>query len=101
MSEIEIQSPAYLRLSVQRSLIGNVTANLAGLRASLTERTIVIDAYFFAAPSDEDQELISEVATVVVADFPDGYVVEEYLHLLSEIKVNQATWHFLRREGCE
>jgi hypothetical protein len=99
MSQIEINSPAYLRLSVQRSLLGNVTVNLAGLRAELGGMVILIDAYFFNAPSEEDRELVDVAASEVIADYPDGYTVETHLGVLSEIDVKGFTWDFLRSEA--
>lgn len=99
MSQIELNSSANRRLSVQRSLVGNVTANLAGLHAELRGKTILIDAYFFNAPSEEDRELIDDAATEVIADYPDGYMIEIHLGALSEINVKGITWDFLRSEA--
>ena len=63
----------------QRSLVVQVSANLGGLPATLDANTIVICAYLFLQLNEEDRELISELASEVVADFQERYNVEEQI----------------------
>jgi Bacterial toxin 50 len=92
---------AYLRLSVQRGLLGNVTSNLAGIYTNSGDKTIVISAYFFDAPSDEDIASVEDAAGEVIADYPDDYSVTTHYGLMSEIRFNQFEWNFLRAEACK
>jgi hypothetical protein len=95
----DLNDPLYLRLSVQRAMVGLIPANLAGLRATLKGSNIVLEAYYFDSPSEDDLELISEVATEVIADYTAEYNIEEQIRLRSELKLDQH-WDFLRSEAC-
>jgi hypothetical protein len=88
-----------LRLSIQRALLGNVSANLAALHAHCEDRIVAISAYFFHEPSDEDKEYIEDAAGEAIGDFPGNYKIETRYGLLSDVVINQIKWNFLRAEA--
>lgn len=91
--------PSFLRLSVQRALVGSITANMAALHAQLEEKQVSISVYFFHGPTDEDKEHAEEAAGYVMADFPDSYTLETQYGLVTDIKLNAVEWNFLRAEA--
>jgi hypothetical protein len=66
-----------LKLSLQRALLGEVTGRLVGVTCGLLGRHIQIRAYVSGIVSEQDVEWISVVGAEVIADFPDGYTIEE------------------------
>ena len=98
MHDEELTKPDYLRLSVQRAMVGEVTANLAGLHTTLEGTQIVIAAYFFTEPSEGDLEHFSVITAEVIADYPDHYNIDERVALISEVKRNSIPWNFRRAE---
>jgi hypothetical protein len=66
-----------LKLSIQRALLGEVTDRLVAVTCGLKERHIEIRAYISGNITDEDIERIQSVSTEVIADFPDGYTIDE------------------------
>jgi hypothetical protein len=91
--------PAFLKWSVQRALVGNVTANLAAVHAKLENFQIQIFAYFFDEPNEDDSESIEVAASEVIADFTENYTVETRFGLISDVKLNAIEWNFLRAEA--
>jgi hypothetical protein len=66
-----------LKLSIQRALLGEVTNRLVSVTCGLSERQIMIRAYVSGIVTEEDIERIQCVGTEVIADFPEGYMIEE------------------------
>lgn len=96
----DFRQPAYLKLSVQRALLGQVTSNLAGLFAVLEGDLVRIDAYFFEQATEDDHECIEEAAAYVIADFPPepNFQVETNYYLAAEAYPGKVAWNFLRAE---
>lgn len=68
---------ALLALSLQRALLGNITPNMRRVSGELHERTIRL-LFLFASPaSEEELEIVSCVGAEVIADYPEGYWIEE------------------------
>jgi hypothetical protein len=73
-----------LRLSAQRALLTHVTPALRGVSADVdTERRSVRLRFIFARePSDSERDAASCAATEVIADYSDGWHLnEEFLFL--------------------
>jgi hypothetical protein len=66
-----------LKLSIQSALLGEVTGRLIYVTCGLKERHIQIRAYVSGKVTEEDIERIHSVGAEVVADFPDGYTIDE------------------------
>ena len=66
-----------LRASIQRALGGDVTDRLDALTCGLMNRHIQIRAYFRSVVTVDDVDQIQCVGSEVIADFPEGYTVEE------------------------
>ena len=94
------QDSVNLRLSTQRALVGNVSANLAGLYATKEGIRISITAYFFDVPSEEDLQLTEEIAAEVVGDYTDA-LLETTNKLISDMTINTIRWDYLRAEAHE
>ena len=95
----DFNNPITLKLAVQRGLLGNVSSNLAGVCAKLDGNRIVISAYFFNDPADEDRQYVEEAAAEVIGDFPESYELETHYELLSNVTLNTLEWNFLRAEA--
>ena len=66
-----------LKLSIQTALLGEVSDRLVCLTCGLKGKHIQIRAYFSPKATEEDVEQIQVVGTEVIADFPEGYTIEE------------------------
>ena len=66
-----------LKLSIQRALLGEVTQRLFSVTCGLKNKLIQIRAYVTGDVTPEDIERIQCIGSEVIADFPDGYSVEE------------------------
>lgn len=88
-----------IRWSIQRALLGNVSANLAALEAHCEDKIVVISAYFFHEPADEDKAYIEDAAGETMGEFPAAYKLETRYGLLSDVVINQMKWSFLRAEA--
>ena len=87
-----------LRLSVQRALLGEVTANLIAVTAGIKGTKISIRSYFNADATAADLESMSCVGTEVIADFPDSYEIEDEVRIVTtqdEMEMLEF-WAFLR-----
>ncbi|HZU24812.1 MAG TPA: hypothetical protein VFA04_04780 [Bryobacteraceae bacterium] len=67
-----------LRVSIQRALVGEVTDRLEAVTCGLKDRLIEIRAYFRGAVSQQDTDRIQSIGAEVIADFPEGYMIEEH-----------------------
>ncbi|MGJ4947825.1 hypothetical protein [Bradyrhizobium sp. HKCCYLS20291] len=68
-------------VSVNRALLGEVSASLREVRYALSDGNIDIFCVFDGEISEDDQESMSCVATEVMADFPDVTVQEHCLRI--------------------
>jgi hypothetical protein len=66
-----------LKLSIQRALLGEVTDRLIAVTCGLEKRRIQIRAYVSGKVTEEDIERIQCVGAEVIADFPNGYTIDE------------------------
>jgi hypothetical protein len=66
-----------LKLAIQRALLGEVTDRLVGVTCGLKDRHIEIRAYLSGNITDGDIERFQSVGAEVIADFPDGYTIDE------------------------
>ena len=94
-------SDSDLRLYVQRALLGNVTANLAGVSVEISGQSVSLDAYFFHEPAKVDMECTEDAAGELIADFPEGWWIETRFKLISTAAPNKIKWLYLRAEARE
>jgi hypothetical protein len=90
-----------LQSSVQRALVGAVSATLRGVTCSSRQDIIVIRFIFDGEISDEAREAASEVEAEVLADFPTSCVEIECVRHDVPAILRQLTldwWAFARRE---
>ena len=66
-----------LKLSIQRAFLGEVTDRLISVTCGLKEHLIQIKAYVSDEVTEEDIQRIQFIGAEVIADFPDGYTIEE------------------------
>lgn len=100
MNESQIIRPRVL-LSIQRALLGEVSAFLRGVTCSWDESTINIKCYFDGEPSENDQESMECVASEVMADFPEHDVQINTIRLDKPQSLKDQSlmaWAYLRKE---
>ncbi len=93
--------PTDLRFSIQRALVGQVTANMAAVTCALRQHRVTVRCYCFGTPTEEDRERLSAIAGEVSADFPaDHEIVEEYLPYNPSPQFPECLdfWAFMRAE---
>jgi hypothetical protein len=66
-----------LKLSIQRALLEEVTDRLVAVTARIEANKIMIRMYVRGACNDADLERAQHIATEVIADFPQGFTIEE------------------------
>jgi hypothetical protein len=97
-SEIDIL--VRLKLSVQRALLGNVSAEMAAVRARLNDAQIVLEVFFFGDTPDADRQTVEEVAAEVIADFPETYSIQTNCVRLSDLSQQEVSqFLFLRADA--
>jgi hypothetical protein len=101
MPDMDSHSTASLILSVQRAMLGEVTGNLAALTAGCDGRRVRLAAYFFVAPTEEDQECVQCMASGVIAGYVDGYIIETTFHALGDGTPRMADFWAFIRSGVE
>jgi len=92
---------ADLKLSIQRALIGEVTANMAAVTCALRQDRIVLRCYYFGTPTEEDKQRLSAVGSEVIADFPAPYdILEENVPYQPSRQLPERLdlWAFMRAE---
>jgi hypothetical protein len=67
-----------LKLSIQRALLGEVTDRVIAVTCGQEERHIPVRAYISGKVTEEDIERIQFVGAGVIADFPEGYTIDEF-----------------------
>jgi hypothetical protein len=77
-----------LLLSIQRGLLGQVTAGLRGVSADVDaeRRRISLRFIFSRPPSDSEQDATSIAATLVIADYSEreGWQFDEEYHVVPD-----------------
>lgn len=73
---------SYLRLSVQRALLGNLAPNIRAVVAKLSGKNIGLFIYFDGQVGDDDDELVSVIETEVIADFDEDFIVDTTIQRL-------------------
>ena len=94
------QALTILRLSIQRALLGVVTCSWIAVTCGLRERTIQIRVYLEGDITPADTEIVQRVGAEVIADFPDGFLIEESCVSASASAPLEMLdfWAFLRRD---
>lgn len=90
----------YLRLSLQRALLGNVTPNIRAVIAELSGKNISL-LFYFEGEVDDDDELASVIETEIIADFDDDFTVDTTVQRLDypqRIKNTNGLLVYLRKE---
>ncbi|MCB9350309.1 MAG: hypothetical protein H6573_22760 [Lewinellaceae bacterium] len=59
-----------LLLSAQRASLGMITSNMRAITVGVKNDKLFITVFFENTPSEEELELISEMAAEIIADFP-------------------------------
>jgi hypothetical protein len=95
----DVNERSYLRLSIQRAMVGNVSSNLAGMSSKLSDNTVSVSAYYFENPSEKDRDLFTEITTLVIADFPVDFGLSESESLISSAPPRGVSWDYLRAEA--
>jgi hypothetical protein len=88
-------------LLVQRSLLGNVVSNLAGVYMDVSGEVVRFVACYFSEPTPYDKEHLDDAAAETMADFSDGYLLDMHHVLISSIIFHDVKWLFLRAEANE
>lgn len=91
----------YLRLSLQRALLGNVTPNIRAVITELSGKNISLLFYFEGEVDDDDEELASVIETEIIADFDDDFTVDTIVQRLDypqRIKNTNGLLVYLRKE---
>jgi len=86
-----------LRLSIQRALLGEVSPNLVAVSCGISGNTIRIATYFDGPVSREDRERIQSVGAEVIADFPEGFLIQETCQAVQDLEPEMLDfWAFKR-----
>lgn len=72
----EIKLDEDIPLCMRRALLGQVTPSLRGVTVGWDESTIRIVAYYDKEITELDRELMEDVETHIMSDFPGIYWVE-------------------------
>lgn len=73
-----------LQASARRALTGEVFDELVALTCGLENQTIRLRAYFSGEISDKDMKQVQIIGTEIIADFPEGYMIEEEYFSIEE-----------------
>ena len=87
-------------LSLQKALLGEVTPELKGVTIGWTNSTITGIFYYDCIISDDILEIVEEIETLVMADFPDHHVDFRILEHQDELPDGLNEWVYLRAEQC-
>jgi hypothetical protein len=66
-----------LKLSIQRALLGEVTERLVSVTCGIKGHVISLRAYVSGPVEEDDVERLGFIGAEVIADFSDGYTIEE------------------------
>lgn len=90
----------YLRLSVQRALVGSVSPAPYGACASLDGNQITLTWYVAPGLAEDERDDLSAAGSMVIADFPDDYRIDERFVDVNDRDTPLKTvghWVFLQR----
>src|SRR5262249_41110484 len=93
----DLQPLVVLKLSIQAALLGQIRPNLSSVTCGLRERHIKIRAFLSGTVSEKDVEWIQYLSTDVIADFSDGYTIEETCLSLDHEKEEMLDFWAFRR----
>ena len=93
-------TPADLRLSVQRALVGQISPKLYGACVDLPGKQVILT--FFVAPdlTDDERDDLYAVGAMVIADLADDYRIEERFVDVQDMReplATAGTWVLLQR----
>lgn len=91
----------FLKLSLQRALLGRITGNIRCISASLNGEVICINFFYDGKISESDEENASDVETEVIADFNEKFVISSCLKQLNypnKVIKNDGFLAYLRKE---
>ncbi len=88
-----------LKLSIQAALLGEVTCRLVSVTCGFRGNIVIVRAYMSDEITADDREWISEIGGEVIADFPEGYMIEESCLSIEETQEQMLDfWAFRRAE---
>jgi hypothetical protein len=97
---VELTPEIYARLSIQRALLGEVSAQTRAVIFSIKENCLDIRFYFAGPISEDDKESVSCVEAEILADYDPGVTVAT--HCIRQDPPNiisdDGIWVFLRKE---
>lgn len=86
-----------LKLSIQRALLGEVTERLVSVTCGIKGHVVSVRTYVKGPVREEDVETLSFIAAGVIADFPDGYTIEETCASVDDTEPEMLDfWAFIR-----
>ena len=90
-----------IRLSAQRALLSQIQLSLRSVSIDIDERRIYFRCIFDGEPTEYDRELMSTVASEIIADFSAPYTIEEqYLSTKMTNEMNHLKYLvYLRHES--
>jgi hypothetical protein len=101
MNETSAEMRIRVLLSLQRALLGMVTPSLQGVAVAWEARRIT-GRFIYDADGDDDG-IVREVETEVLADFEDDVVVDFSVEVAASAAAptlgERETWAYLRRDG--
>lgn len=86
-----------IKLSTQKALLGSITENMRAISVGISEKTLLLRAYFFKKPSNIEIELLSTITTEILADFNEINSVEEEFFTNNNLECLDF-WAFMRFE---
>jgi hypothetical protein len=88
-----------LKLSIQRALLGEITDRFVAVTCGIENRILKIRAYVFGKCSEDDVERVQRIGAEVIADFPEGYKIEEScISIENQVPVILDFWAFKRAD---
>ena len=86
-----------LLLAAQRALLGQVPPTLRTVSVGVRDSVIYFRAVFEPAANEDDRGLLSDVATMILADFADAQMDEEYLVIAPPTRPPHLKWLVFQR----
>ncbi len=89
-------------LSVQRALLGMITHKMKAITIAYTEKSFLLKVYFESKPEDFEIELLRDITSEVLSDFPQITEVNE-IAVETKIEANKLEkldeWVYVRFEN--
>ena len=76
---IKMNDLVYLKLSIQKALLGYVTPELRSVHIQFIDQSIHLYFVIDGKPSDYWQDAYTEIGTEVIADYAEPYSIQEHL----------------------